>query len=43
MGEVWVTSTLRDLSAGSKLSFARRDHLDVPALGRQVELDVVAD
>jgi pimeloyl-ACP methyl ester carboxylesterase/DNA-binding CsgD family transcriptional regulator len=41
LGEVWVTSTLRDLSAGSELAFARRDHLDVPALGRQVELDVV--
>ena len=40
MGEVWVTSTLRDLTGGSGLSFERREHLDVPALGRQLELDV---
>jgi hypothetical protein len=39
MGGVWVTSTLRDLTAGSGLSFERREHLDAPSLGRQVELD----
>jgi pimeloyl-ACP methyl ester carboxylesterase/DNA-binding winged helix-turn-helix (wHTH) protein len=38
-GEVWVTSTLRDLTAGSGLSFERRGHLDVAPLGRQLELD----
>jgi pimeloyl-ACP methyl ester carboxylesterase/DNA-binding winged helix-turn-helix (wHTH) protein len=38
-GEVWVTSTLRDLTAGSGLSFERREELDVPSLGRQLELD----
>jgi pimeloyl-ACP methyl ester carboxylesterase/DNA-binding CsgD family transcriptional regulator len=40
-GEVWVTSTLRDLTAGSGLSFEPRDLLDVPTLDRQVELDAV--
>jgi pimeloyl-ACP methyl ester carboxylesterase/DNA-binding CsgD family transcriptional regulator len=40
IGEVWVTSTLRDLTGGSGLAFERREHLDVPALGRQLELDV---
>jgi pimeloyl-ACP methyl ester carboxylesterase/DNA-binding CsgD family transcriptional regulator len=40
-GEVWVTSTLRDLTAGSGLSFEQRDVLDVPTLDRQVELDAV--
>jgi pimeloyl-ACP methyl ester carboxylesterase len=40
-GEVWVSSTLRDLAAGAELSFERRDHLDVPSLGRQLDLDVV--
>ena len=39
-GEVWVTSTLRDLTGGSGLVFERREHLDVPALGRRLELDV---
>lgn len=38
-GEVWVTSTLRDLTAGSGLSFERREQLDVPLLGRHLELD----
>lgn len=38
-GEVWVTSTLRDLTAGSGLSFERREQLDVPMLGRRLELD----
>jgi pimeloyl-ACP methyl ester carboxylesterase/DNA-binding CsgD family transcriptional regulator len=38
-GEVWVTSTLRDLTAGSGLSFERRGQLDVPLLGRPLELD----
>jgi pimeloyl-ACP methyl ester carboxylesterase/DNA-binding winged helix-turn-helix (wHTH) protein len=37
-GEVWVTSTLRDLTAGSGLSFERRAQLEA-ALGRQLELD----
>ena len=37
-GEVWVTSTLRDLTAGSGLSFERREQLDVPLLGSS-ELD----
>jgi pimeloyl-ACP methyl ester carboxylesterase/DNA-binding CsgD family transcriptional regulator len=41
-GEVWVTSTLRDLTAGSGISFERRDVLDVPTLGREVELDAVS-
>src|SRR5262245_29411401 len=40
IGEVWVTSTLRDLTGGSGLAFERREHLDVPALGRRLELDV---
>jgi hypothetical protein len=40
-GEVWVTSTLRDLTAGSELSFEKRRLLDMPALGRQLELDAV--
>jgi class 3 adenylate cyclase len=38
-GEVWVTSTLRDLTAGSGLSFERREQLDVAPPGRQLELD----
>ena len=38
-GEVWVTSTVRDLTAGSGLSFERREQLDVPLLGRKLELD----
>lgn len=38
-GEVWVTSTLRDLTAGSGLLFHRRAQLDVPSLGRKLELD----
>ncbi len=41
LGEVWVTSTLRDLIAGSGLSFQPRTGLDVPALGRSFELDAV--
>jgi pimeloyl-ACP methyl ester carboxylesterase/DNA-binding winged helix-turn-helix (wHTH) protein len=40
-GEVWVTSTLRDLTAGSGLSFERREQLDVPPLGRRLALDAV--
>jgi pimeloyl-ACP methyl ester carboxylesterase len=36
-GEVWVTSTLRDLLAGSGLTFERRGHLELD--GRDVELD----
>jgi pimeloyl-ACP methyl ester carboxylesterase len=38
-GEVWVTSTLRDLTAGSGLFYERREQLDLPLLGRQLELD----
>ena len=41
-GEVWVTSTLRDLTAGSGISFEPRAELDVPSLGRSVELDAVS-
>jgi len=41
-GEVWVTSTLRDLAAGSGLSFERREQLDMASLSRQLELDAVA-
>lgn len=37
--EVWVTSTLRDLTAGSGLTFERRAVLDVPGRHRQLELD----
>jgi pimeloyl-ACP methyl ester carboxylesterase/DNA-binding winged helix-turn-helix (wHTH) protein len=40
-GEVWVSSTLRDLASGAELSFERRERLDVPTSGRQLELDVV--
>ena len=40
-GEVWVTSTLRDLIAGSGLSFQPRAALAVPGLGRSLELDAV--
>ena len=40
-GEVWVTSTLRDILAGSGLSFEHRAELEVLSLGRGVELDAV--
>jgi DNA-binding winged helix-turn-helix (wHTH) protein/pimeloyl-ACP methyl ester carboxylesterase len=40
-GEVWASSTVRDLTAGAGLSFDRRDRLDVPALGRELDLDAV--
>ena len=36
-----MTSTLRDLTAGSGLAFEPRAELDVPSLGRSVELDAV--
>jgi hypothetical protein len=39
-GQVWVTSTLRDLTAGSGLTFERREQLDLPRLGRSIPLDV---
>ncbi len=42
-GEVCVTSTLRDLTAGSGLMFERRGQIDVPLLGRQLELDAARD
>ena len=41
-GEVWVTSTLRDLTAGSGLTFQPRTVLDEPWLGRSVELEAVS-
>jgi pimeloyl-ACP methyl ester carboxylesterase/DNA-binding CsgD family transcriptional regulator len=37
-GEVWATSTLRDLTAGSGLVFETRTTMDVRALGRRVDL-----
>jgi pimeloyl-ACP methyl ester carboxylesterase len=40
-GEVWVTSTLRDLTAGSGFSFEPRGELEVASLGRSFELDAV--
>ena len=40
-GEVWVTSTLRDLTAGSGFNFQSRDHLEASSLGRAIELDAV--
>lgn len=41
VGEVWVTSTLRDLTAGSGLAFEPRTFLESPSLPRTVELDAV--
>jgi hypothetical protein len=41
LGEVWVSSTLRDLTAGSGLSFESRAVLDVPGLDRRVGIDAV--
>ena len=38
VGEVWATSTLRDLTAGSGLAFETQATIDVPSLGRRVEL-----
>jgi hypothetical protein len=40
-GEVWVTSTVRDLTAGSNLSFESRTELELPGLGRGIQLDAV--
>jgi hypothetical protein len=40
-GEVWATSILRDLTAGSGLRFERRAELDLPSLGRRFDLDAV--
>lgn len=40
-GEVWATATLRDLAAGSGLAFETQATIDVPSLGRRVELVVV--
>jgi pimeloyl-ACP methyl ester carboxylesterase/DNA-binding CsgD family transcriptional regulator len=37
-GEVWATSTLRDLTAGSGLAFEAQATIEVPSLGRRVEL-----
>jgi pimeloyl-ACP methyl ester carboxylesterase/DNA-binding CsgD family transcriptional regulator len=37
-GEVWATATLRDLTAGSGVAFETRATIDVPSLGRRVEL-----
>jgi predicted ATPase len=38
IGEVWATSTLRDLAAGSGLAFETQATIDVPSLGRRIEL-----
>jgi hypothetical protein len=43
MGEVWATSSVRDLTADSALSFEPREQLDVPLLGRQVQLVAATD
>ena len=40
-GEVWVTSTLRDLTAGSGFTFQSRDQLWAPSFGRTIDLDAV--
>jgi pimeloyl-ACP methyl ester carboxylesterase/DNA-binding CsgD family transcriptional regulator len=40
-GEVWVTSTVRDLTAGSTLSFEPRTELELPGFGRRIQLDAV--
>ncbi|HET9999062.1 MAG TPA: hypothetical protein VFQ17_16195, partial [Nocardioides sp.] len=40
-GEVWVTSTLRDLTAGSGFTYQSRDQLGPPSLDRTIELDAV--
>jgi hypothetical protein len=40
IGEVWATSTLRDLAAGSGLAFETQATIDIPSLGRPVELVV---
>jgi pimeloyl-ACP methyl ester carboxylesterase/DNA-binding CsgD family transcriptional regulator len=37
-GAVWATSTLRDLTAGSGLAFETQATIDIPSLGRRVEL-----
>jgi hypothetical protein len=42
-GEVWVTSTVRDLTADSALTFEPRDQLAAPARGRRLELLAVTD
>jgi DNA-binding winged helix-turn-helix (wHTH) protein/pimeloyl-ACP methyl ester carboxylesterase len=39
-GEVWVTSTVRDLTAGSGLAFDHVASVDVASAGRRVELSV---
>jgi hypothetical protein len=41
VGEVWTTSPLRDLTPGSGLAFEPRALLEIPSLGRVVELDAV--
>lgn len=41
-GEVWVTSSLRDLTAGSGLTFTSRGHVDVPSLGRRLDIDAAS-
>lgn len=41
-GEVWVTSTLRDLTAGSGLAFEARASLESSSPGRPLELDAAA-
>ena len=43
IGEVWVTSTVRDLTADSTLAFEPRDQLATPARGRHLELVAVTE
>jgi pimeloyl-ACP methyl ester carboxylesterase/DNA-binding winged helix-turn-helix (wHTH) protein len=40
-GEVWVTATVRDLTAGSGRSYERRGSIEPSSLGRPLELDAV--
>lgn len=40
-GEVWVTATVRGLTADSDLTFQHRTTLEIPAIGRPLELDAV--
>ena len=42
VGEVWATSTVRDLAADSRPRFEPRAELRVPSLGRMVELVAVS-
>jgi DNA-binding winged helix-turn-helix (wHTH) protein/pimeloyl-ACP methyl ester carboxylesterase len=42
LGEVWVTSTLRDLTSGSGLTFEPRDVLELPLLRKPLDLDAAS-